>query len=614
VYDISVRIAMQNGVSSVLKLIQRDVLGLGAAVDLTQGKFDRMKLAVVGAGVAFAGGAMIKAFSSLAEAGGEVLDQQQRMLANGTSLVDLHKEMATAMNMVAIAGSKYSDNLKLVADLRTVFGVNNLSDALGLAPTMMKAGIAAGLMTGKGAEQSAYDIALIEDRLGYTVNAKTRQMDPQRAAQMANMIDAIISGTNGRVDTQSLLGFAQQALASGKLLSTQGLMDMVPVIQAMGGQKAGTALTAFDKAFVGGVMTTRGTSWLERLGLLNPNSVHKGMSGYAKLDPGAIAGAADMPDPQVWSNQYLLPALKKIVGPNGTLKDMLTVLAQSGLANTTVRFLSDLVGNSVQNAKDVVGIKQAAKISQYDAAMQSLTGAEQNFENAMWGLWQVLGVPAAQTAVKVLNTISTGIRDFTQWVGAHPTYAKIIDDMLIGLGVALTTLGAIAVAGALAGMIGSGGTLALVAAGIIGVATAFTVLYDALPKIEKWFKGWSTSPNNPLNDPSGGVNFVPDAYRVPQRMIKAPQYPATPAAYTVPPPPTRAPQYPVSPAAYNVPTQPGAADLMFVNGALAVHIVNASDLSRATIARLTRDTNAPNTGTTGFNLRAEPSGSAALAI
>lgn len=204
-----------------------------------------------------------------------------------------------------------------------------------------------------------------------TVNRQTGKMDPGRAAAGANLIDAIISGTNGRVTTDMLLAFAKQGRTGARLLSDQGFVDMVPVIESMGGYRAGTGLTAFDRAIVGGVMTTRGTSWLERLGLINPKNVHKGKAGYVQLDPGAIAGSAwaDQ-DPQKWADTILMPALKKAkmspldamraLGAKGNdLQSMMTNILQSGLANTTNGLLAELIGNSTINSKEVTNIKQA---------------------------------------------------------------------------------------------------------------------------------------------------------------------------------------------------------------------------------------------------------------
>jgi hypothetical protein len=475
IYRVGVAISMTNGVSGVLGIIQRDILGLNKAINLTQGGLNRLKLAVIGAGAAFAGAAILKGFAGLAEAGGKLLNQQQLMLANGTTHRDLAVETATAYRMMSIQGSNLVQNLKMVADLRTIFGANNLPEATALAPAMMRAGLAAGFMTHKDPEQEAYNIALIEDRLGYTVNPRTGQMDSARAEHMANMIDAIISGTNGRVGTQGLLGFAQQALASGKLLSDQGLIDMVPIIQAMGGQKAGTALTAFDKAFVGGVMTQRGSGWLERLGLLNRSDVKKGESGYSQIAPGSIAGSKLMAvDPQAWANEYLLPSLRKLVGPTGSVQDMLKVIMQSGLANTTVRLLSEMVGSSVQNGKDVKNIQQAAGTSQYDAEMKSLTGATQNFTAAFESLREALGLPAAKMAVSVLNALAGGIRTFVQWVGAHPAYAETMDAMLLGLGTSLAALGVVMTGAAIVGLVGTGGILASLEIGFAGMAAVLS--------------------------------------------------------------------------------------------------------------------------------------------
>jgi hypothetical protein len=388
IYAISVKIGMQNGVSSVLQVIQRDLMGLNSAIDLTAGKFSRMQVAVAGGMTAMAGIATLGAFAEIARAGGKLLDQQQVMLSNGTTQVDLAREMATAYSMVGIGGSNLVDNLKMVSDLRQLLGATNLPEALTLAPTLMKAGIATGLSLGIDPEKAAYTIALIQDNLGYDVNPITRQLDPNRVADTAKTFQDIIAGSGGRVTLDMLLAFSKQARTAGRLLSDEGLLKMAPVIQAMGGYRAGTGLQAFDRAGIGGVMTTRGTSWLEKLGLLNPDDVHNGESGYVRIDPGSIKGSDQMAsDPQAWANSVLLPALEKagmttadamkVLAPGldasaGTgTSSLLTQIIQSGLANTTNGLLSELIGNTVQNAKDYANYQQAYGVDQYPETLRA---------------------------------------------------------------------------------------------------------------------------------------------------------------------------------------------------------------------------------------------------
>jgi hypothetical protein len=591
VYRVGVSIALQNNVSAALKVIQRDVLGLGTAVDLTQGKINRLKFAVAGAAAAFVGIGMLDAFKHLAEAGGKLLDQQQKILASGATHADLASETAKAYQMMSIAGSDLVSNLRMVADLRSVLGFKNLGEAEALAPAMMRAGLAAGNMTGIDPEKAGYQISIIEDRLGYTLNRNTGKLDAGRAGDMAKLIDSIIAGTNGRVDTQQLLGFAQQALASGKLLSTQGLINLVPVIQAMGGQKAGTALTAYDRALVNGVMTTRGTSWLERLHLLGGGQVHREGAGYARMNPNAIAGASMIGlDPQGWVNTYLIPSLRKEVGPKGTVQDMLRLVGQSGFANTTVRLLSELVGSSVQNAKDVQNIQVASGADQYTKMMQSLTGAEGNFTKALDSLWSALGLPAAQMGVTILNELSGGIRNFVQWVGAHPGYAEAMDKTLLGLGVTLTVLGAAATVGAIAAMVGSGGTIAAVVLGLGFLAGAFHELPGAIKEVEAGFRGLENflGITSSTTAPPSGSHRIMHGPRFGQLGMASEDHLARLAGWV----------------------QTGAV----VTVGNPVTIGNTGDIARGSNAYSSRQLQKPNTGSSGNNLRATPSGSAALAM
>lgn len=610
VYKIAVQIGMQNGVSSVLRTIQRDLMGLNGAIDMTAGKFTRMQTAVAGGMVAMAGIATLGAFAEIAKAGGKLLDQQQLMLSNGTSQIDLAKEMATAYQMVGIGGSNLVQNLKMVADLRQLLGGTNLPEALTLAPVLMKAGIAAGGIMHSDPEKAAYAIALIEDNLGYNLNSAGK-MDPERAGEKANLIDAIISGTNGRVTPDMILAFAKQARTAGRLLSDQGFIDMAPVIQAMGGYRAGTGLQAFDRAMVGGVMTTRGTSWLEKLGLLDPSHVHKAESGYTRLDANSIAGSNIMAqDPQAWVNNILVPALQKAGATD--IPSMLKMILQSGMANTTNGLLAELAGNSTLNAKDVTNISNASKVDQYTVEMQSLGLAWQNFTGALDSIFETLGLPAAQMSVVMLNDIAGALRSFDQWLAAHPGYASAIDKILLGLGVALTVLGTVALGGALAAMVGTGGLIVALAAGLTAIAAVMVAGH------------WTAL----ATDFSNGITIIENSI---QRLLYDLEHPGqlvkdvgstllTPTpGYT---PPTFRPRF----------GQPTTAQTDAANASIAAHYKAFQDwvaagaptqatvtnpgaiavaTSAATMQRIDHQMSAPQTGPTQGTGRATPPGSAA---
>jgi hypothetical protein len=583
---VSVKIAMQNGVSSVLKVIQKDVLGLGAAVDFTQGKFNRMKLAVVGAGAMFAGGAALAGFKALADAGGQVLNAQAKMLQIGISQRDVAIETAVAYKNMSIAGTTAAGNINNLTTLRGILGTLGAANAA--LPAYSQAQFA---LSSRGVDPGQLDQFVKALDLMGAFNTKG-QIDPAKFGPAIQQAVSAVLTTNGLLTGQ---GFYQAVRLSGPAASAMGekayLQNMVEILLALGNRGA-RGLEYGATTFIGGQMSKNSAMMMDRLGLTKASDyTHEG--GRWSLKSGKIQGADMLDSGNIvgWIQKYFLPdAAKAGLSP---------LQAAATLPQTLQLLITTIANMAPQMARSVQQQAQAQTANPYQAGMLAFGGATQNFESALTSLWQVLGVPAAQTAVTVLNELAGGIRTFGQWVGAHPTYAKVIDDMLLGLGVGLTALGAVAVGAALVGMIGSGGTLALVAAGIVTLGTAMTVLANAIPSIIKHLPKWMTDSTNngqgyytpgprPVYHPNSGYiaqPAMPAGHYVNEhgRMVYQPYGDVTP------------------------PTGQGSSQPIVLHGTVAMDGKKVGAIVAKVLA-------APGASPTGMNLRSIPPGGAGLTI
>jgi hypothetical protein len=228
--------------------------------------------------------------------------------------------------------------------------------------------------------------------------------------------------------------------------------------------------------------------------------------------------------------------------------------------------LSELIGNRVQNAKDVQNISQANKVNQYDVTLQGMSGAVTNFQSAMDGLWEALGLPAAKIGVTILNNLSVAIRNFTQWVGGHPGEAKAMVDVLLGLGAALTILGGAAIVGAIAAMVGGGGLIALLVAGIAGLVSIFLTIQHPIKDLEAALNGLGGAFTNllkllHLGAPNLGAMQPPTASGKPLPPTPSLPYLLPPVANDTKPKPTL-PYLPSAAANDAKPTKPTLPDLI----------------------------------------------------
>jgi hypothetical protein len=633
-YRVSVAISMTNGVSSVLKIIQRDVLGLNKAVDLTQGKFDRLKLAVGGAAAVFAGIGMLDAFKGLAEAGGAVLDAQARMLQIGISQRDVARETAVAYQNIAVSGSTVAGNINALTTLRGILGGKNATDfsaANAALPGYTKAQFD---LSSRGVDTGQLDqfVKALDIMGAFNTNGK---IDPSKFGPALQEAVSAVLTTNGLLTGH---GFYQAVRLSGPAASAMGekayLQNMVEVLLALGNRGA-RGLEYGATTLLGGQMSKNSAVMLDRLKLTNESDyTHEG--GRWSLKSGTIAGSSQLASGDIigWIQKYFLPAAKA--------QGMSPLQAAATLPQTLQLLITTISNMSPQIARSMQQQALAQTADPYAAGQKAMTGAVTDFQKALSGMWQALGTPAAAIGVTVLNDLSAGIRNFTQWVGAHPGYADAMVKVMLGLGVALTALGAAATIGAIAAMVGSGGTIALVGAGLAALAGVFYELPAAIKEVEAGFQGLEKFlgiSSGPTSDAHGN-NAHPGAVHSPNvPWLQSPSHlPPASAAPNVPwlrfasPPPPASAQ-PSQSAPHTQGKQLGEANisadqnwskvaLWIDNGAMVtisnpvdtVTVKNTGDIARGANAYAGKQLAAPNAGSTGVNLRRTPSGSAALSV
>src|SRR5580700_6231828 len=113
VYKIAVSIALANGMSPVLAIISRDLLGVHAKVGEIESGMRRWALAAGGAAGVLGGVAIASGLVKLAEHGAEVNHQLELMKLQGMDVAEVHQSMAAAMQTSGnVLTSVYSENLK----------------------------------------------------------------------------------------------------------------------------------------------------------------------------------------------------------------------------------------------------------------------------------------------------------------------------------------------------------------------------------------------------------------------------------------------------------------------------------------------------------------------
>lgn len=585
VYKIAVKIGMTNNISSTLKVIQRDILGLSKAVDLTQGKFNRLKLMVGGAAMVFGGLAALDAFKGLAKAGGAVLDMQQNMVQVGMSHLQVVQATAAAYKDIAIAGTTVAGNLGGYLTTRAV--MKNDSDTIRALPAFLKNQFA---FTSMGGNAGSFGMALKALDLQGAFVGKNGQLDPAKINSGLNDYLSVYGLSHGLLTPQQIYQFTRLAGPAASMMSTSDyLRDNYEVMLGLG-TSGGRGEQMGIKTFVGGQASKALAEHLRRYGIVTPGGISADHGQYS-IRPGALQNYSTLLDPKQgiggWFYKTILPdLLKKHLGLNSSgLAQLLGPLDVS-----TMKYFNFLLTNRAQVLAGEQKYDQASGVNHYDAARLSWTGATKNFSTAFTALEQALGVPAAGIAVTVLNKITGAVRNMTAWIGAHQNYAGIVDKILLGLGVGLTALGTAAIATGVAAMVGSGGTLALAVAGITGLGLAMHRFPHALGDAEKAVQHFLYDVTHPF---SAAVQASTVGGPTGSRFI--PHGQAGPAHGTI--------GKEISDAFSTINA--------WINAGAPTNVTNTRDIANATLTRVTRSLNAPSTGPSGTNLRNTPSGSAA---
>ncbi|MGI4797103.1 MAG: hypothetical protein ACRYG8_24230 [Janthinobacterium lividum] len=450
VFRIGVSIALTNGMSSVLGVIQRDLLGLNHHVDESVAKLGRVKAAMMGLGAVVIGGAVLDGMGKLVEHGREFVHQQSLMAQGGVRVAEIADATAAAWKTAgSVIGTNVTDNLKTVADLRNVLG--GMDKAILALPELAKINVVLGNVTGQPAEDAGYKYARFLELRGALVNPKTEQIDPTRLQEQARLGEAIIAGMRGRVGPQDLLMFQQQGRAATAGLTDQGLINAVPYIQAGGGSRTGTQVSSLLQQLVGGVLTKAGATFLQHANVLNMSKVHEGKGGHMTFDAGAIKDESLLrTDFAGWIDKTLRAGL--VAAGDKTVDAQTADLMRSHLRATVVGLLVEGIRSAPAFNKDAQNITNALKVDQYAVGQQTDPTAKIHaFHEAWENLLTALGSPLVDPATNLLRGLTVQLTSFGQWAAAHPGLVLRIGEVTVGLAALAVVGGSLTIVGAALG-------------------------------------------------------------------------------------------------------------------------------------------------------------------
>ena len=571
------------------------------------------------AGMAFGAiGAAILGFAGKSiDAAGELTRQQNLMVAAGMNSQEIAEATAQAWrNTSAVMGTTASDNLKSIRELRMVFG--DTADAIKYSPMLAQAHGVMGALLGGDQQDQVFGMAKALEIKGVST-------DPAHFKTLLNQMIQASVASGGKVTGTDFLAAFKYGRSATQGWSDQFSTQVLPtLIQEMGGSGSGTALMSAYNTLVGGHMQNKGAAELAKLGLLKQNDIIYTTTGSVKgVKPGGVEGAGEFTQsPYEWVQDYLLPALKK--DGKTSPDDIRTAIASIFGARTAQQVMDMFATQQPRFSKDASLDQQAKGLEAWNTLISGDFTTNLNaFTASITNFAISVGTPLIPVATELLHNLAIGIGDLAREAREHPGWTKFFGEVAAGLGVVAVALATVSMSifafgpalrvawqiGSVAlpllgrvlgvvmdvvlGVAGLATGLDEVAAAILGVGLAIAALNKWFPNlfsgsqppadhqgqhlvhVGKWGSTWvnnNPSPSNKANENKPHETMIQEAHEA----MKA------------------------------------IANWIGAGAPTNANVTNAGAISSATAARVMRQGNGPSTGSTGYNPRSTPSGSAAM--
>jgi Phage tail lysozyme len=504
VYEIATRITMINGASSVLAVIAKEVLTLEGGVErLNRALSSTRTLLAVGGGLSIAGGiGLLTGLKAVTEQAKGLTHELTQIKKLGVTPEEYERYRSAAFSMPSrVAGVTSADALKVLSTSHSMFGVEG---SIKILEPLLKFQQVLGNTLGDydKAGESMKQMIRAAEISGQFVNESTHKVDPDKVSKFLELGTKVAAATHGMVGPQAWLNMAQQGGPMLSTMSEEGLLTMAMVSQAMGGHRAGTALQALGREFLGLKMTTPTAEALDALGFFKsePYTDKAGRVRNAWTTNRDRAGGPWSETGKEFVNSLQEDPLKAAGVLMGALnahgfnnmKDIIPMLYKIMGTDTARRIEHELLRNMPQmfdergRVKKGLGLNASANVQSEDYEQ-----VEHNYEAAKNEMLSQLGLPLMKFAIPIMEQFTKTMLKFSEWAQANgPTIEKIG----IGIGVLGTVMIGAGVAAILAA-IGPTGWL------VLGIG-AFGVAFQQFPhaSLDNLIKAMTTDIPNGVKD------------------------------------------------------------------------------------------------------------------
>ena len=452
-----------------INAIERRFAGMNRTLQLQSAKtkiaFKEMAAAASPLLAMAAAGGLTMGLKGIFGEGAEYSHQVSMLRVAGRSVAEVSKGIAQAQRtMMEVPTSTLIDNLKILNETTLAYG--NYGHALENLSFNQRMGGMLKLALG----DKIGDEGEVFNNLIRAMELRGSALDPKRYQREAGKIFQAMMATGGVVNPEKLLGFVQTANPAVRGYSEDFFTRIVPsLIQEMGGERAGTALTAFNNQILGrvGVGGKTITQEWQRLGLVPANGTADNLSKTG-WTPGALKGTdLARSDPLAFVEKYLLPAMAAH-GININDSNAVGLEAKKLFGRETAARIASTLLDPTQRMRLHKDQGLFAKALGPDAAygqamMNDPRMAAAATAASLKNLETVLGKAVTPQVITALQATAKAINWIAGAFDRHPMFAKGVV-ALMGFGAATATLAVFNVGlrlvrtnlGGIFGMIGGG--------------------------------------------------------------------------------------------------------------------------------------------------------------
>jgi hypothetical protein len=522
VYRIGVSIALANGVSPVLAIISRDLLGLKAPIKDIEGLFSGWNKALLGVGAILGGSLMIDGLVKIAQHGGVVNHQLELMKIAGMDNAEIQESMAQAMKTSGnVMTTTLSENLAHIRELRYAFG--ETSTAMLHLDEISKSNAVLNAVKGGGQDQ-VWELVKSLEQKGLTY-------DPKEFSSYVDTMTKVVEATGGKVTPQmyfSAFKYGRTAMLGWDEAFIGGALPRLIQSMSGGGASGGSGsggpgnalMSAFAKVVQGQMPKKAAEEWA-RMGLTPGGVSH--IEGSSQSIVGEISGADQfMANPYEWVQKTLMPALAErgITSQN----DIISEISKMFPVRTASQVISEMAlqgrfheGANSPFEKDIKLQHGAMGMAGYDELIKNdypmiLQAFNQQWKNLLETLGSPLMAPGGPV-ISAMAGLASAMGSLAQVAGRNSETIKGVIDVVQKIGSIIYTIDSAVVSGLLkisgvAGVFRALGDLPWdrIASGLESVKNAIAGIIDRLGGMADKIKGlFAGSGWGPSRDESGHI-------------------------------------------------------------------------------------------------------------